>query len=144
VAEFSHTVALAAPPAEAFAWLLEADRVPRWTGGLDSYEQLTPGPLGQGSRVRQVLDVSGQHIDVELHVTRYDPPRHADTRFSTNGIDVVSVYALQPDGAGSRLTQSLEAKATSLKARLLLPVIQPRLERKLTEDLERLSQVLAG
>jgi hypothetical protein len=31
-----------------------------------------------------------------------------------------------------------------LKARLLLPIIQPRLERKLTEDLERLRGVLAG
>src|SRR5829696_8072623 len=46
VAEFSHTVALPAPPEEAFPWLLEADRVPRWTGGLESYQQLTPGPLG--------------------------------------------------------------------------------------------------
>ena len=144
MAEFTHTVELPVPPEEAFPWLLEADRVPRWTGGLESYTQLTPGPLGAGARVRQVLDVSGQHIDVELEVTHYDPPRRADTRFSTNGIDVVSVYALAPSDGGSRLIQSLEASATSFKARLLLPVIQPRLERKLTEDLERLSRVLAG
>ncbi len=144
MAEFTHTVELAAPPEEAFPWLLEADRVPRWTGGLKTYEQLTPGPLAAGSRVRQVLEVSGRQIDVELNVVHYDPPRRADTTFSTNGIDVVNIYALAAEGAGSRLTQSLEANATSLKARLLLPVLQPRLERKLTEDLERLREVITG
>jgi hypothetical protein len=56
----------------------------------------------------------------------------------------VNIYALAAEGAGSRLTQSLEANATSLKARLLLPVLQPRLERKLTEDLERLREVITG
>ena len=144
MAEFTHTVELPAPPEEAFPWLLEADRVPRWTSGLKSYEQLTSGPLAAGSRVRQVLEVSGRRIDVELEIVHYAPPRRADTTFSTNGIDVVNIYALAAEGAGSRLTQSLEANATSFKARLLLPVLQPRLERKLTEDLERLREVIAG
>jgi uncharacterized protein YndB with AHSA1/START domain len=144
VASFSHTVAIPRSPAEVFPWLLEEDRVPRWTGHLERYERLDHGPLGTGSKVRQVLDVSGRRIDVELEVTRYEPPAAAQTRFSTNGIDVVSDYRLEPDGAGTRLTQSVEAKPASLSARLLVPVVQPRLERKLTEDLEQLVQVLVG
>ncbi len=138
---FSHTVSIARPPAEVFPWLLEGDRVPRWTGGLERYAP--SGPLGRGAHVRQRLEVSGQTVDVDMEITRYDPPSAAETRFSTNGIDVVNVYALAPDGAGTRLTQSLEAKAKGLAARLLLPVVQPRLERKLTEDLERLRGLLA-
>jgi hypothetical protein len=144
VAEFSRSVSVAPPAEEVFPWLLEEDRVPQWTGSLERYEKLTAGPLGEGSRLRQVLDVSGQHIDVELKVARYEPPRLAETRFSTNGIDVVSVYSLDGDGAGTRLTQSVEAHPTSFKGRLLLPVLQPRLERKLTEDLERLRGLLGG
>jgi carbon monoxide dehydrogenase subunit G len=140
VASFSHTVELARPPAEVFPWLLEEERVPRWTGHLERYEQL--GPLGAGAKVRQVLDVSGRTIDVEMEITRYEPPSGAQTRFSTNGIDVVSDYRLEPAGAGTRLTQSVEAKARSLSARMLVPVVQPRLERKLTEDLERLRTIL--
>jgi hypothetical protein len=93
--------------------------------------------------VRQVLEVSGRTIDVELEVTGYEPPRSAETRFSTNGIDVVSGYALAPAGSGTRLTQSLEAKARSIGARILVPVVQPRLEEKLTKDLERLRSTLA-
>jgi carbon monoxide dehydrogenase subunit G len=144
VASFSHTVEIPRPPAEVFPWLLEEDKVPRWTGHLQRYERVDGGPLGPGSKVRQVLDVSGRTIDVMLEVTGYQPPTGAQTRFETNGIQVVSSYALQAAGIGTRLTQSIEAKPRGLSARMLVPVVQPRLEQKLTEDLERLRSQLAG
>ena len=143
MASFSHTVELPRPPAEVFPWLLEQDKVPRWTGHLERYEQLD-GALGAGSRVRQVLEISGRTIDVELEIVRYDPPNAAGTRFETNGIKVVTDYSLESTSGGTRLTQSLEAKAGGLTAKMLLPVVQPRLEQKLTEDLERLRSVLSG
>ena len=143
MASFSHTVEIARPPAEVFPWLLEEDKVPQWTGHLEAYERIGDGALGRGSRVRQVLVVSGRTIDVELELTGYDPPSSAETRFSTNGIDVVNGYSLAPAGAGTRLTQSVEAKARSISARILVPVVKPRLEEKLTEDLERLRGTLA-
>jgi uncharacterized protein YndB with AHSA1/START domain len=143
VARFEHTVEVPRPPEEVFPWLLEQDKVPRWTGHLERYEQLD-GALGPGARVRQVLEISGRTIDVELEITRYQPPAAAETRFETNGIKVTSTYGLQPNGAGTRLTQSLEAKAGGFTAKMLLPVVQPRLEQKLTEDLERLRGVLSG
>jgi uncharacterized protein YndB with AHSA1/START domain len=143
VASFSHTVEIPRTPEEVFPWLLEEDKVPRWTSHLERYEALD-GALGTGSRVRQVLEVSGRRIDVELEVTQYDPPRTAETRFSTNGIEVVNAYALEAAAGGSRLTQSVDAKPSGLSARLLVPVVQPRLEEKLTQDLERLRAELSG
>jgi uncharacterized protein YndB with AHSA1/START domain len=144
VASFRHSVSLPRPPEEVFPWLFEEDKVPRWTGGLEAYDVVGDGPVGPGTRVRQVLTVSGQHIDVELEVARYEPPRSAESRFSLRGVEVVTTYALAPAGQGSELTQTLQAKAKSFSARMLLPVVQPRLERKLTEDLERLADVLAS
>ena len=144
MASFSHRVEIPRPPAEVFPWLLEEDKVPRWTGHLQRYERIDGGPLGTGSKVRQVLDVSGRTIDVTLEVTGYQPPSGAQTRFETNGIQVVSSYALEAAANGTRLTQSIEAKPRGLAARMLVPVVQPRLEQKLTEDLERLRTQLGG
>jgi len=141
MSSFSRTVTIPRPPAEVFPWLFEAHLVPRWTGNLERYEP--SGPIGLGARVRQRLEVSGQTVDVDMEIIRYEPPGGAESRFTTNGIDVVNVYALAPDGSATLLTQSLEAKAKGLTARLLLPAVQPRLERKLTEDLERLRGLLA-
>jgi carbon monoxide dehydrogenase subunit G len=144
VASFAHSVEIPRPPVEVFPWLLEEQLVPRWTAHLQRYERLDGGELGTGSRVRQVLEVSGRTIDVELEVVGYEPPSGAQTRFATNGIEVVSSYALEAAGAGTRLTQTIEAKPSGLTARMLVPVVQPRLEEKLTQDLERLREQLGG
>ena len=143
MASFSHTVNVPKPPAEVFPWLLEEDKVPQWTGRLQKYEVLGNGTLGAGTKIRQVLTISGQPFDLEIEVTRHEPPGFAESRFSTNGMDVVTTYALGESGGGTELTQTLEGKATSFKARLLVPVVQPKLEGKLTEDLERLRELLS-
>jgi hypothetical protein len=143
VASFSHTISVPKPPGEVFPWLLEEDKVPQWTTRLQAYEVLGGGALGHGTRIRQVLTVSGQALDIELEITRYDPPGFAESRFSTNGLEVETTYALRAAGAGTELTQTLEGKANGFKARLLLPVVQPKLEAKLAEDLERLREQLA-
>ncbi len=144
MASFSETVELAKPPEAVFPWLFEQDKVPQWTGGLEEYEVLGGGAIGAGTRVRQVLNISGQRVDLQLEITRYAPPTAADSTFSMSGLDVEISYALAPSGGGSVLTQTLEARATSFKARMLVPMVQPRLERKLTEDLERLTEVLSA
>jgi uncharacterized protein YndB with AHSA1/START domain len=143
MASFSHTVTIPRPPEIVFPWLLEGDRVPQWMSNLERYEP--EGPVGAGSRIRQRLEIGSQTFDVTMEVTRYAPPRDAATRFSTNGVDIEAAYALAPDGASAtRLTQSLEAKARSLSARLIVPAVQPRLERKLIADLERLQALLSS
>jgi uncharacterized protein YndB with AHSA1/START domain len=145
VASFSHSVTVPRPPAEVFPWLFEAERVPQWTDRLEAYEVLGDGALGAGARVRQVLRVGGERLDVEMELVAYDPPRSAESRFSIHGLDVVTTYSLAAAaGGGTELTQVLEGKATSFKARMLVPVVQPRLERKLTEDLERLRGILSA
>jgi len=143
MARTERATAIAKPPEEVFPYLFEEDKVPRWTTGLDGYERLDDGPLGKGARFRQRLEVSGQRIDAELEVTAYDPPRRAETRTEIRGIDVISTYRLEPAGGGTRLTQSVEAKGGGLKGRVLIPVIQPHLERKLDADLAALRALLA-
>ena len=141
MASFRHSVTVPRAPAEVFPWLFEEDKVPRWTTRLEAYE--VRGALGEGGRIRQVLIVSGSPVDLDLVLTRYDPPSAAESRFSMSGVDVEIAYALAPEAAGTLLTQTLEAKASGFKARMLVPMVQPRLEAKLKEDLARLREVLS-
>jgi len=139
---FSYSIDVAKAPAEVFPWLLDADKVPQWTSDLSSYEQ--SGPLAAGSEIRQVISIGGSHFTLNMRVERYDPPRTAVVSFSTNGVDITNTYTIVPNGAGSRVTQGLEAKASSFAARILIPVVQGRLEKKISDDLERLREVLGG
>jgi uncharacterized protein YndB with AHSA1/START domain len=139
VPSFAHSVELSQPPEVVFPWLLEEDKVPRWTSDLQSYS--VDGALGAGTHVRQTLSVAGG-LKLDLEIVQYNPPRGAETRFETNGVKVTSEYILEPAGAGTRLTQTLDARAGGLTGRMLIPIVQGRLEKKLTEDLERLRGVL--
>jgi uncharacterized protein YndB with AHSA1/START domain len=143
MAKTERSTDIAKPPEEVFPYLFEEDKVPQWTTGLHGYERVDGGALGRGSKFRENLEVSGQKIDAVLEVTAYDPPRGAETRTEIRGIDVISTYSLAPDDAGTRLTQTVEAKGGGLKGRVLIPVIQPHLERKLDADLAALRALLA-
>ena len=138
---FAHSVEIPKPPPEVFPWLLEQDKVPQWTSELEHYE--VEGALGVGTRVTQRLSVAGG-IVLAMQITAFTPPDSAATFFETNGVKVTSAYALARSGAGTRLTQTLDAKASGLTARMLIPVVQGRLESKLKTDLERLRGLLGG
>ncbi len=102
------------------------------------------GTLGPGARAIQTLDVAGG-LELDMEITRYDPPSGAETRFETNGVKLTSAYRLEPSGQhGTRLTQTLDAKAGGLTGRMLIPIVQGRLETKLKTDLDRLREVLGG
>jgi carbon monoxide dehydrogenase subunit G len=139
---FSHSIDVPKPPDEVFPWLLEEDKVPQWTSDLSAYEP--QGALGSGAAIRQVISIGGSHITLNMTVDRYDPPAGAVVSFSTNGVEVTNTYTIEPAGAGSRVTQGLDAKASSFTSRMLIPVVQGRLEKKVTDDLERLREVLGG
>ena len=139
---FSHSIELAQPPEAVFPWLLDEDKVPRWTSGLSRYEQ--DSPLRAGAHVRQVLALGGSDLVLDLELTRYEPPRVVSTKTSTNGVNLVIAYELAPNGHGTRLTQTLEAKGGSLTARMLIPGVQGKLEKKVPGDLERLKEELGA
>jgi uncharacterized protein YndB with AHSA1/START domain len=141
VPEFSHSIEVSQPPEQVFPWLLEEDKVPQWSGDLERYEVI--GTLATGGHILQTLQVAGG-LKVDMEITRYDPPRGAETRFESNGVKVVNTYALEPNGGGTRVTQTFEAKASGITGRMLIPVVQGRLEQKLTQDLEKLRSVLGG
>jgi len=67
------TTTVARPPADVFPWLIEPDKVRQWMTGLEVYQPLDTGPITIGSRIRQELTVSGQHLKFE-HVHRRVAP----------------------------------------------------------------------
>jgi carbon monoxide dehydrogenase subunit G len=138
------TVTIAKPPAEVFPWLIEPDKVPEWMSGLERYEPVEPGPLRAGSKINQELVVSGYHLRFELEVAELDPPRRAVMRFEGSGFKAANEYTVAEDAGGARVTWVVSGDATSLKARLIVPMVQAKLQSKHDEDLARLRALLEG
>ena len=138
---FSHSIDVSKAPSEVFPWLLEEDKVPQWTSDLERYD--VDGPLGTGTTVTQKLTLAGG-LALAMQITEYNPPSGAATAFETNGVKVTSAYTLEPNGGGTRLTQTMDAQASGFTAKMLIPIVQGRLESKLKDDLERLKTLLGG
>jgi carbon monoxide dehydrogenase subunit G len=139
---FTHSIDVPKPPAEVFPWLLDADKVPQWTSDLSTYEP--EGPLANGTAIKQVISIGGSHITLNMKVDSYQPPTAAVVSFSTNGVDITNTYTVEANGdGGARVTQGLDASPSSFTARMLIPVVQGRLEKKVTDDLEKLREVLS-
>ena len=132
------------PPAEVFPWLVDADKVGRWMGGLRAYEPLTPPPLAVGSRIRQELEVCGPSLGWELEVTRLDPPGAATLAFAGSGFKARNEYTVAANGGGasSDVTWVISGDTTSFKAKLIAPMVQAKLQEKLDGDLVRLRELL--
>jgi carbon monoxide dehydrogenase subunit G len=138
-----HAVSLPVATDAVFPWLFDEDKVPRWTSGLETYERLDSGPLAVGSRFKQALVVSGQRLTFELHVVRLEPPHGAESTFETQGFKARQSWVLAASGGETRLTQAIDAKVGSFSARMLAPMIQPRLQEKMERDLAALRALLA-
>ena len=138
------TVSVDKPPAEVFPWLLEADKVARWMTGLEVYQPLEPGPLRVGSKIRQELLVSGQHLRFELELTRLEPPHAAVLRFEGSGFKAANEYSVGAVPGGAQVTWVISGDTTSFKAKLIAPMVQAKLQEKLDTDLARLRAQLAG
>jgi carbon monoxide dehydrogenase subunit G len=138
---FQFSVVIVRPAAEIFPWLLEADKVTQWTSGVERYEP--QGPIDRGTHIQQILMVSGQRLTLDVQVVRHDPPTDAKTSFDAQGIEVLNAYRLVEAKGSTTLTQTVDANAGGLKARFLLPILQPHLEKKIEADLEKLRETLA-
>ncbi len=138
------TVTVAAAPADVFPWLIEADKVPRWQSGIERYEPAAAGPLRVGSRIHEDLSVSGYSLRLELEVVQLEPPQRADLHFEGSGFRARNRYTVAAVPEGARVTWALEGDATSFKARLIVPMVQSKLQEKLDGDLRRLREMLAG
>jgi carbon monoxide dehydrogenase subunit G len=138
------TVNVSRPPTEVFPWLLDADKVPAWMTGLEAYEPLDPGPLRVGSRIRQNLTVSGQHLHFVMEVARLQPPADALLRFEGSGFKAANEYSVTEAPGGSAVTWAISGDTTSFKAKLLAPMVEAKLQEKIDGDLARLRAVLDG
>jgi carbon monoxide dehydrogenase subunit G len=137
------SVTVSRSPDAVFPWLLEEDKVRRWQSGIERYDRADSGPLVVGSRIHEDLTVSGHSLRLELEVVVLEPPGRADLRFEGSGFRAVNRYTVAPAPSGSTVTWAMEGDATSFKARLIVPMVQSKLQAKLDGDLARLRDLLA-
>ena len=132
---FERRYRIARAPAEVFAVLTDPSRLAEWQKGTAEVEQLTPGPVGAGTRLREVHAALGRRMESVVEVAEYDPNRLFALRV-VEGTPVDGRWELAPDGAGTELVFTAEGRVPWL----LGPVLRRQFDahhRRLKELVER-------
>ena len=71
-----------APPGEVIRFIADPANASTWMKALESSELITPGPIGPGSRFREVQSAGGERIETICEVVEYD----GETRYAWRSV----------------------------------------------------------
>ena len=125
---FAFPVEVSRPVEEVFAYLTDPANLAEWQE-TDRVEQLTPGAIATGTRLREVRTVLGRRLESISEVSRYEPDRRFDLRIVSVLARVADRWTLEPIAGGTRLHFSTEGQART-PFRPLERVIAVVLERR--------------
>lgn len=77
------SIEIAASPADVIDFIAEPANAPRWMKALDVAELLTAGPIGPGTRFREVQSAGGKPIESICEITELEPGR----RYAWRNVD---------------------------------------------------------
>jgi uncharacterized protein YndB with AHSA1/START domain len=137
---FGFTVEIARPTAEVFAYLTDPAKLQEWQGTTE-VEQLTPGPVREGTRFREVHERMGRRIESVTEVTSYDLDRHFAVSIAEGPVPIDGEWDLDPSEIGTRVDFHATGRLKG-PLRLLSPLIARAVRRQMSKDHERLKQVL--
>jgi uncharacterized protein YndB with AHSA1/START domain len=139
------SAAIAAPPAEVFAYLSDLDNLSEWQMGITSARRTSEGEMGVGATALVARELMGQVIEATLTVTEYDPPRRIAIGSEVSGVRVLGTLDLAPaaDGATTDLGFAMEIRG-SLLTTFMEPMIAGAAGGDIDASLERLKRRFAS
>jgi uncharacterized protein YndB with AHSA1/START domain len=127
------------PPAEVFAYLTDAEKLPEWQSG--AIEAEWQGERAAGAHVREVRKFLGRRMESELEVTAYEPDRRLGLKVLSGPVPFSVDQRLEPRNGGTRLTFVGEGEPGGF-FKLAEPLVARTAERQFKGDYETLKDLL--
>ncbi len=134
----SEHIEIGRPPEDVWAVVSDLSTHTVWRPSLVEFRQLSDGPLGVGTRIREVLRWKGRTIEVEDVVTAFDPPRRLGIHGGWKAADFDVDFALDPSDVGTRVTFDWSFEPKTVLLRVLTPFLGRTLGGATRDELERL------
>jgi uncharacterized protein YndB with AHSA1/START domain len=133
VIEVEHTLEIARPLDEVFAYLTDVARIPEWQASAE--EASLEGELAEGAKIREVRSMLGRRAASTLEITEYEPPKRFSLRTVEGPIAYAVEHALEAVDGGTRVRFTGRGE-TKRVPRLMLGTVRRTIERQFVKDLE--------
>jgi len=118
------------------------DNYPTWCPQVVELEQLSPPPIGPGTRGRQVTRDRGIDSEALFDVTKFSP----DSDFEITGTSEPfrSTYTFKKSGSGTVISFAFELKEIDLVMRPFQKLIKAALQDGASQTVENIKHLLEG
>ena len=145
MAPITHSIEIARPPEEVFAYIDRLDRHGEWQSTIISTKLETEGPTRVGSRATNKRKVPGGTQDVTYEITEHDPPRKASFRGTNGPVRPVGTVTVEPAGEGrSRVTLELDLRGHGFVGPLVAMLARSQARKEVPQSHQRLKERLEG
>ncbi|MDJ0753952.1 MAG: SRPBCC family protein [Ardenticatenaceae bacterium] len=129
------------PVEDVFEALMSPEKAPKVMSNIKSMKQLTPGPVGVGTRFREIRLMNGQEQQTDLEVVRFEAPTRYSVTAEASGIEVTYHYHLKPQDNGTQVEMECVVSTKGLK-KLMLPVVAQVMKKEDSHHLQDLKLAL--
>ncbi len=130
------------PVEEVYRYVLEPSRQVEWIDGLEQPEPLTAGARRVGWRAHEAVSVGGRRYRVHSEVLELEPNRLLTVQYSHRRLELITHFGFAARRGGTRLTVRRISRYKSWTAKLLSPLIDRTIDRKIKQDLGTLKLLL--
>jgi uncharacterized membrane protein len=137
------TVRIRRPAQDVFELMIDLERLPEWQSS--ALEARSDGPLQEGSRIVEQRHVLGRHVENELEVTVFEPPRRLTLKALRGPVRFTVAHELvEEEEDRSTLVQVVAEGQPGRLTRLAEPFLARAAEQEMRRDFDRLKELAEG
>jgi hypothetical protein len=138
--EVATTIARA--PGDVAAYAMDPANDRSWITALTEVNVLTPGPIGNGTRVERIAQFLGKRIEYVNEIVDYAPPERLVMQSVKAPFPMTVRYTFAPAPGGGTTVRIRTTGEASGFYRLAGGLLERQVRKGVTADLARLKQVL--
>jgi carbon monoxide dehydrogenase subunit G len=140
MATYEHTVEIARPRKQVFAFVTDPANYPCWQPSLVEIRPHAPGPLRLGSEATEVRRFLGREVETTWTCVEHEPDERSAIESDDGPVPFKGTFVLEARGRRTRFTWIVETRGPA--ARLGGPLVGRTTRRELRENSASLKELL--
>ena len=137
-----HTIWIDRPRQAVFDYFRDFSKASEWRQYVISMALVDDKPLGVGSRLRVNIEINGAQQWFDMEVLTYEAPGLWRHRTYESDFKGYVEYRFEPEGPGTRVTMTIEAKPKTWYGWLGMPLLAISRRKPYSEQLPQLKRSL--
>jgi uncharacterized membrane protein len=139
--KIEHSLVIARPIEQVFVFLVNPSNNSLWQEGVIESRQISEGPVGVGTRGRDIREFFGRRIECDYEIVEYEPKERIRFKSISGLTQFDGSYTFQSVQQGTRFTFTIEGNAGPWFS-LATPLAARLAKKQVEADSNRLKKLL--